>query len=105
MKHLTKRMSAAGLALCLTLSLAPGALAAGEDAPERGVLPYSEFIAPKYEDASAFYEGLAAVKQNGKWGYIDETGKTVIPFQYDLALQFSEGKAVVADLITEGEGE
>lgn len=77
----------------------------GQDAPERGVLTYSEFIAPKYEDASAFYEGLAAVKQNGKWGYIDETGKTVIPFQYDLALQFSEGKAVVADLITESEGE
>ena len=105
MKHLTKRMAAAGLALCLTLSLAPGALAAGEDAPERGVLTYSEFIAPKYEDASPFYEGLAAVKQNGKWGYIDETGKTVISCQYDLALRFSEGKAVVADLITEGEGE
>lgn len=105
MKQTTKRMAAAGLALCLTLSLLPGALAAGDESPERGVLTYSEFISPKYEDAGSFNEGLAAVKENGKWGYIDETGKTVIPFQYDLALAFNEGKAVVATLATEGEGE
>lgn len=27
--------------------------------------------------------GMIAAKQNGKWGFIDETGKTLIPFQYD----------------------
>lgn len=97
MKSLTKRMAAAGLALCLTLSLAPAVLAAGEDAPERGVLTYSEAIAPKYEDAGTFNNGLAPVKQNGKWGYIDETGKTVIPFQYDIAGLFSEGFALVGN--------
>lgn len=99
MKHLTKRMAAAGLALCLTLSLAPGALAVGEDAPERGTLTYSDFIAPKYEDAGTFNNGLAPVKQNGKWGYIDTEGKTVIPFQYDIAGLFSEGFALVGNEI------
>ena len=97
MKSLTKRMAAAGLALCLTLSLAPAVLAAGEDAPERGVLTYSEAIAPKYEDAGTFNNGLAPVKQNGKWGYIDTDGKTVIPFQYDIAGLFSEGFALVGN--------
>ena len=99
MKQMTKRMAAAGLALCLTLSLAPGALAAEEDAPERGVLTYSECIAPKYEDAGLFVDGLAPVKQNGKWGYIDKTGKTVIPFQYDIAGLFNEGFALVGTLV------
>ena len=45
MRHLTKRIAAAGLALCLTLTLAPAALAA-----ERGVLTYTEIAAPRYED-------------------------------------------------------
>jgi hypothetical protein len=26
---------------------------------------------------------MIAAKQNGKWGFIDENGKTLIPFQYD----------------------
>ena len=38
-----------------------------------------------YEDAMSFSDGLIAVKQNGKWGYLNEQGKTVVPFQYDSA--------------------
>ena len=105
MKSLTKRMAAAGLALCLTLSLAPAVLAAGEDAPERGVLTYTELIAPKYENVGTFSEGLAAVKENGKWGYIDTEGNTVIPFQYDLAYSFNEGLAIVGTKTTHQEEE
>lgn len=59
-------------------------------------MSYSVMITPQYEDADSFNEGLAAVKKDGKWGYIDETGKTVIPFEYDYAFPFSEGLAVVA---------
>ena len=29
-----------------------------------------------------FHEGLAAVAKNGKFGYIDRDGNTVIPFRY-----------------------
>ncbi|NGQ94220.1 hypothetical protein G3578_03405 [Brevibacillus sp. SYP-B805] len=49
-----------------------------------------------YEEVSGFNEGLAAVKKNGKWGYIDKTGKEVVSPQYDaVALKFSEGFAQV----------
>ena len=32
---------------------------------------------------------------SGKWGYIDGTGKQVIPAQFDLANSFSQGLAAV----------
>jgi hypothetical protein len=42
-----------------------------------------------------YSEGLLAVKQNGKYGYIDAQGKTVIPMQYESATLFHEGLAAV----------
>lgn len=53
-------------------------------------------VKPAYEQVGNFMNGLAAVKQNGKWGYIDETGKMVVSPKYDWAGQFSEGVTVVA---------
>src|SRR5260370_22035067 len=38
---------------------------------------------------------LAAVKIGDKWGYIDKTGKFVIPPQFPHAESFSEGLALV----------
>ena len=35
-------------------------------------------IKPQFEMTYSFSEGIAAVKKNGKWIYIDKTGKTVI---------------------------
>ena len=32
------------------------------------------FITPRFEDADLFFEGLAAVEKNGKWGFIDREG-------------------------------
>jgi len=90
-----KRVLSLALALVMCLGLVPTAAMAAEEAPQRGVLTYTEAIAPQYEDAQEFSEGLAAVKKDGKWGYIDETGKVVIPFQYDVAYVFNEGCAVV----------
>ena len=43
----------------------------------------------------AFCEGLAVVKKSDKYGYIDKTGREVIPCQYDYAEQFYEGRAKV----------
>ena len=93
------------LSLCLTLALVAGAMAAAVQAasgepeqttePERGTMTYTEPIAPQYEAAKLFSEGLAAVRQGGKWGYIATDGETAIPFAYDFACPFSEGKAVV----------
>ena len=36
-------------------------------------------IRPSFDDAGPFSEALAAVSKSGKWGYIDLTGKIVIP--------------------------
>lgn len=63
---------------------------------ERNVLNYTVVIDYQYEDAGLFYDGLAPVKKDGKWGYIDEENNVVIPFQYEMGWYFSEGYAVVA---------
>ncbi|MEN9613249.1 MAG: hypothetical protein RLZZ628_4063 [Bacteroidota bacterium] len=42
-----------------------------------------------------FANGLAAVRQSGKWGYVDRNGKGKIPCEYDAATRFSEGFAAV----------
>ena len=38
---------------------------------------------------------LWPVKQGEKWGYIDQTGRLIIPFKFDSAQDFSEGLAAV----------
>lgn len=49
-----------------------------------------------YEDARPFSdEGFAAVKQNGKWGFIDTAGEVRIGFQFDDALSFGQHLAAV----------
>jgi len=40
-----------------------------------------------------FSEGLANFKSDGKWGFIDRTGKIIIPFEFDFVEPFSEGLA------------
>jgi WG containing repeat len=55
-------------------------------------------IAPQFEFAKDFSEGLAPVAiANHKWGYIDKTGKLILPAIYYWAEPFSEGLAAVAD--------
>jgi len=50
----------------------------------------------KYENQNTeFSEGLAAVQLNGKWGFIDKKGNTVVDFIYDSAQKFREGYSFV----------
>lgn len=49
----------------------------------------------KYDNARDFSEGLARVKLNGKYGFIDKAGNEIIPFKYDSARVFTEGLAAV----------
>jgi hypothetical protein len=49
----------------------------------------------KYDEIEMFEEGLAAVKLNGKWGFIDTTGKEIIPSQYDEVEKYRKGLAAV----------
>ena len=55
-----------------------------------------------YDDALDFYNGLAAVKSNGKYGFIDKSGKTVITFIYEDAKSF-EGRISKAKVQLNGE--
>ena len=74
-----KKILSLALALVVSLSLAVPALAVSvtETPTEYGI-------------QSAFFNGLAPVEdENGKWGYIDTTGKLAIPFQYSSASAFS----------------
>ena len=48
-----------------------------------------------YEDARPFADGWAAVKKDGKWGFIDVNGEVMIPFRFDDALSFSGHLAAV----------
>ncbi len=41
-----------------------------------------------YDTVSDYYNGLALVKKNNKYGYIDRNGEEVIPVQYDTANDF-----------------
>ena len=49
----------------------------------------------KYSSVGEFSEGLAEVKLNGKYGFVDQQGKEVVPLKYDNARSFSEGLARV----------
>jgi hypothetical protein len=48
--------------------------------------------------AGDFHEGLARFSsaETGKYGFIDKTGKVVVPAEYEAAWDFSEGLAAVA---------
>ena len=52
-------------------------------------------IQPKFDAIGNFSEGLAAFKQNGKCGYIDNKGNIVIQPKFDDIGNFSEGLAII----------
>jgi len=52
-------------------------------------------IPAQYDGVGSFSGGLAEVKQNGKWGFIDKTGQMVITPQFTLTRKFSDGLAPV----------
>ena len=52
----------------------------------------TEVVPCQYDNARSFTNGMAAVKRNGKWGYIErETFEEVIECQFEDAQDFSNG--------------
>ena len=96
MRRKTRNSIATILALILCFALFT--TVASADDSERGVARFEEIIAPQFENAGIFEDGLAPVKIDGKWGYIDLENNVVISFDYDYACFFSEGYAVVGKL-------
>ncbi len=50
---------------------------------------------PEFEDAAAFREGLAAVRIDKLWGYVDQDLSVVIPPRFQWVSSFSESLAAV----------
>lgn len=51
-----------------------------------------------YESASKeFQVGLWAMKSGGKWGFVDMSGKVVIPYRYEASQYFKDGYAAVKE--------
>ena len=57
------------------------------------------------EMSSRAYDGLFLVKLNQKYGYMDRSGKIVIPCIYEQASTFSEGLAAVSNNPSDGRDE
>lgn len=49
----------------------------------------------EYEEVGTFVNGLAPVKKNKLWGFVDKTGKLVVDYQYKEVHNFSDGLAAV----------
>ena len=54
-------------------------------------------IAPVFDDAMPFSDGVAAVDVNDKWGFIDTNGQFKILPQFDAAYYFREGVGYVME--------
>lgn len=51
----------------------------------------------KYDDVSVFADGFCAVKEEEKWGYVNNEGELVIPLQYEEAGTFGSLRAPVKE--------
>lgn len=60
-------------------------------------VPSARLLNPlkKYDFIGDFVEGLAVVKLNDRYGFVDKTGKEVISPKYDSVGYFSEGLVTV----------
>lgn len=85
------------MTVCTLVSNAQGFVVARDGAS--GLYGYMAndiwIIEPVYEEARAFSESIAVVRKSGKYGYIDVSGRLVIPAKYNKAGDFSSGLAPV----------
>lgn len=68
--------------------------------PSREVSPRD--LLNKFDRAGKFHEGLAKVRKNNAYGFVNTKGELVIPVKYSKADDFSEGLALVSSGDTQG---
>ncbi len=61
------------------------------------------FTLKNVQEVDFFSEGLAAIKKNNKFGFIDTTGSVIIEPKYDQVLSFSDGLCAVASSKIKGD--
>jgi len=88
-----KKIISLSLALILTLAFIPAITASAADITVVEIASGLEYGNLNF----SFNDGLMPVSnlETAKWGYIDKTGKEIIPCIYDRAASFSEELAVV----------
>lgn len=59
------------------------------------------YITPKFDHADNFHDGISRVMNDGKYGYIDKTGKIIAPCIYPIAEPFNDGMAWVGRVVRE----
>jgi hypothetical protein len=52
-------------------------------------------VAPRFDLAYPITEGMAAVRVDGKYGYLDAAGKVVVEPKYEFTWRFAGGYAAV----------
>lgn len=55
-----------------------------------------KIVAVQYNGVHSFSEGMSRVKKGGEYGFVDASGKEIIPCRYDAAVDFSDGLAWVS---------
>ena len=48
-----------------------------------------------FESKQGYFDGMAVVTKNNKYGYVDKGNRIIVPIQYDEAKPFSHGRAMV----------
>jgi hypothetical protein len=75
----------------------------GKDQNAGFIDPKGRWVIPaQYEDALHFCDGLAPVKVNGRWGYIDVSNKMVIAPKFDDAESFNYSMGAVLEREADG---
>lgn len=75
----------------------PSPQRSADDPKKWGYVIGDNWVVPaRFERAQTFSDGLACVKLNNKYGFINTTGDLVIPYNYDKAYSFADGMAAVS---------
>ena len=87
------------LTFLFTILLTLSAASAPAGNPDH-TAPYQPLNNERYDNAGDFYQGLAAVKVNNQWGFINTEGKMVIapqfnPYQAQFNAYFSDGLVAI----------
>lgn len=53
-------------------------------------------VKPYFDAIAGFNEGIAPIKKDGKWGYINLQGEIIVPCEYEVAYSFSDDVGVLA---------
>lgn len=83
-----------GIIIVLSWGILAGCMAQKPADTQDDVTP-TAMITPKFDEVQDFSEGLAAVRIEDKWGYINKKGDMIIDPEFIYARPFKSGKAFV----------